>query len=143
MSLPSDPSRGVPPLDPSDLFYLSSVREINGYLLIRGLNNETVTDLRFLRNLERIRGLMTIDLMRGRAYSLLIEECQFLRTLGLASLQVIANGGVKISDNPQLCLVDTISFDDLLVNSSLKRTGGLGNDCSGLSVCLFVCSTVR
>lgn len=127
----------MPPLDPSYLSYLSSVREIDGYLLIQGLNQETVTDLRFLRNLEHIQGQNTIELRPGRAYSLLIEECPFLRTLGLASLQTIANGGVRITNNPQLCLVDTISFDDFLVNSTLKRTGGLGNDCSGMSVCLY------
>ena len=126
-----DPSQNIPPLNSSHLSYLSSVSQIDGYLLIYGLTDENLSNLRFLRNLELITGLETIEWRRNQFYSLIIEGCQFLETLGLASLRMVVDGGIRISNNPKLCLVDTLSIEELLVHSTLKRTGGLGNNCSG------------
>ena len=61
----------------------------------------------------------------------MVEDNQYLRTLNLASLRQVVDGGIRIANNPQLCLVDTISFDDYLVNSRLYRVGPASSDCSG------------
>lgn len=74
----------------------------------------------------------TIRLFNVQDYTLIIQNNPHLLTLNLASLKSIENGGLRILDNPQLCLVDSISIEDYLVNSTLSRTGGLGYICSGM-----------
>ncbi len=127
-----DPAAGILPVFTSNLTLLSSVEEIDGYLLLWNLNREEFTDLRFLRNLKFVHGLQTYERRQGRYYSLVVEENQYLETLNFASLREVKNGGIRISDNPQLCLVDTISVEDYLFNSSLIRVGGLSMDCTGM-----------
>ena len=61
----------------------------------------------------------------------MVQNNHHLRTLNLASLRRIENGGVRINSNPNLCLVDTIAVERYLVNSRLLRVGGLGQDCTG------------
>ena len=61
----------------------------------------------------------------------MIQNNHHLRTLNLASLRRIENGGVRINSNPSLCLVDTIAVERYLVNSRLLRVGGLGQECTG------------
>ena len=119
------------PLTYKDLFKLSHIREIDGYLLIEWLNHSSITNLRFLRQLEIIRGQETVRLFGVQDYTLLIQNNPHLVTLNLASLRSIENGGLRISDNPQLCLVDSIPIESYLVNSTLSRIGGLGYFCSG------------
>ncbi len=114
------------------LYNLINVTEIDGYLVIEKLNHSYLTNLRFLRNLERIHGMETIRLFNVQDYTLIIQNNPHLLTLNLASLKSIENGGLRILDNPQLCLVDSISIEDYLVNSTLSRTGGLGYICSGM-----------
>ena len=67
-----------------------------------------------------------------------MENNDNLQTLSLSSLQRIENGGIRISGNPQLCLVDTLAVDEFLVSSTLRRIGGLGMDCSGESTRFLV-----
>lgn len=66
-------------------------------------------------------------------YSLSISGNHHLQTLNLASLKRIENGGVRITSNPQLCLVDTISIEDYLTASSASRVGDYAQDCSGIA----------
>ena len=126
-----DPSAAIPPISIPQLSLLSSIKEIRGYLQIHDVGHQDFTDLRFLHNLESIYGQQTLELRPSYNYSLVVEDNQYLRTLNLASLRQVVDGGIRIANNPQLCLVDTISFDDYLVNSRLYRVGPASSDCSG------------
>ena len=119
-------------VSPAKLLLLSQVREIDGYLLIEGLNHSDITDLRFLRHLEVIHGHSTVEVLR-RDYSLVVQDNPYLQTLSLASLSRIDNGGVRIQGNPELCLVDTLTIEHYLADSVSQRTriGGYRFDCSG------------
>ncbi len=64
-------------------------------------------------------------------YAVIIENNNYLQTLGLSSLKRIKNGGIRIATNPQLCLVDTLTLENFMATNSPVRTGGLGTDCSG------------
>ena len=124
------------PLTQSSLLLLSNVREITGYLSVDGLShghdsNVNITDLRFLRRLQVIRGRQTLYQF-NRHYSLVVQNNPHLLTLNLASLQRIENGWVRVDANPALCLVDTIAFESYLVGTNqAPRIGGLGHDCTG------------
>ncbi len=118
----------IPPVTLDQLSYLATIEQISGYLHIHDCNN--ITNLRFLRNLEVINGAEIIALMTGE-YALIIEDNSYLQTIGLSSLKRIKNGGIRISTNPQLCLVDTLTLGEFIATNSPVRTGGLGIDCSG------------
>ena len=138
----SDISQGVLPVTAKQLSLLSSIQEIDGYLLVENAAHVNFSNLRFLRNLQIIHGFQTLQLL-NRYYSLVITQNDFLQTLNLASLRTIRNGGVQIANNPELCLVDTIAIEDYLVDSSPRRIGGLSQDCTGEEVlsllALFLC----
>ena len=87
---------------------------------------------RFLHNLETIHGHETLEVFPAQQYSLVISGNNHLQTLNLASLARIENGGVRITSNPLLCLVDTISIEDYLNGSGINRVGGYAQDCSGI-----------
>lgn len=55
MMMCRDPHYNIPPLHPSNLSVLNSVREITGFLLIQSDDKDFV-DLSFLSNLEVIHG---------------------------------------------------------------------------------------
>ena len=74
----------------------------------------------------------------AQQYSLVISGNSHLQTLNLASLKRIENGGVRITSNPQLCLVDTISIEDYLTGSGSHRVGGYAQDCSGITYSIVV-----
>ena len=90
---------------------------------------------RFLHNLETIHGHETLEIFPAQYYSLVISGNNHLQTLNLASLKRIENGGVRITSNPQLCLVDTVSIEDYLIGSRVSRVGGYAQDCSGIKQC--------
>ncbi len=119
----------IPPITLDQLAYLATIKQINGYLHIHDLSNENITNLRFLQNLEIVNGNETVTLRSGD-YAVIVEDNDYIQTLGFTSLQRIENGGIRISSNPELCLVDTLTLNDFLVTSTLMRSGGLGTDCS-------------
>ena len=122
----------IQPVSLEELSFLSTINEIAGYLVIQNLNSTNFTNLRFLRNLEVLGGDEIVEYRPGQEFSLVIEDNNYLQTLGLSSLREIRNGGVRVSGNPQLCLVDTLNFEDYFVTSTqLVRTGGLGMECTG------------
>ena len=94
---------------------------------------------RFLRNLESIHGHETLEVLPTQFYSLVISGNDFLQTLNLASLMRVENGGIRITNNQELCLVDTISIEGYLVGSSLSKIGGYAEDCSG-TICIDICA---
>ncbi len=114
------------PITPEQLSLLKDIREIHGYLSITNLDHMGITDLRFLRRLQVIYGYETLEQSRGRHYALVIENNPHLATLSLASLERVVHGGVLVEENPELCLVDTITVENYLVHSQLARIGGLG-----------------
>ena len=65
----------------------------------------------------------------GRRYAIHIERNSFLETLNFASLTRISNGGVRINQNPELCLVDTVTAvlgGYLESSEDVLRIAGLG-----------------
>ena len=127
------------PITSNDLLLLSSIREIDGYLSIQGLDDTEFTNLRFLRHLEVIRGMETY-LFFGRRYTMIVQNNPHLQTLNLASLHQVANGGIRVAKNEKLCLADTIAFEDYQVNSTQRRILNLGTNCSG--ECLMTINSV-
>ena len=133
-------SSSYPPLNISNLSVLSDLEEIDGYLQIQDIDDEDFANLRFLRNLHTIRGNQTVEVFT-RDYAVHIESNEYLHTLNLASLRLIVNGGVRINQNPRLCLVDTVmsSLGDYLMNENdFLRIGGLGTAevCNGECRCV-------
>lgn len=112
---------------------LSTIREITGYLLIDSLDHYNFTNLRFLRRLMVIQGQETLELRPGQHYSLAVINNPHLQTANFGSLISILEGGVRITNNPELCLIDTIRVEQFLVSSSLRRVGGLGQNCNGFA----------
>ena len=119
----------VHPVTYNQLFHLSQIREIDGYLLLERLNDTTITDLRFLRRLEVIHGRPSFLFFNVLKTTLIIQNNPHLQTLSLASLRRIENGGVRIQGNSDLCLQDTVRFEDYLVNSSMVRRGNNNDNC--------------
>ena len=116
---------------------LRQVEEIDGYLQILNVDHQNFTDLRFLHRLHTIHGNQLVQIL-SRQYSLIVEENAHLRTLNLASLHTVARGGVRVSQNPQLCLVGTV-METLAgyVENGTVRVAGLGDneECRGITTC--------
>uniref|UniRef100_A0A3Q0KC77 receptor protein-tyrosine kinase n=1 Tax=Schistosoma mansoni TaxID=6183 RepID=A0A3Q0KC77_SCHMA len=114
---------------------LPFLREITGSLLVYDV--EGPDDLsNLLPNLTLIRGQTLVF-----GYAVVIKSTS-LKNIGLFSLRVIQQGGVRIDSNPQLCYVRTIDWDVILQGqngdvSSVKivKNGLCPNTCSsGCSV---------
>ncbi|EMP36194.1 Epidermal growth factor receptor, partial [Chelonia mydas] len=97
-----------------DLSFLKTIQEVAGYVLI-ALNN---VDSIPLDNLQIIRGNVLYDNFYALAilsnYQTNINKTSGLRELPMKRLSEILNGGVKISNNPQLCNMQTVLWDDII-----------------------------
>uniref|UniRef100_A0A8C0G1W7 receptor protein-tyrosine kinase n=1 Tax=Chelonoidis abingdonii TaxID=106734 RepID=A0A8C0G1W7_CHEAB len=97
-----------------DLSFLKTIQEVAGYVLI-ALNN---VDSIPLDNLQIIRGNVLYENFYALAifsnYHTNINKTSGLRNLPMKRLSEILNGGVKISNNPQLCNMDTVLWDDII-----------------------------
>ncbi|XP_071592305.1 epidermal growth factor receptor isoform X1 [Heliangelus exortis] len=95
-----------------DLSFLKTIQEVAGYVLI-ALN---MVDVIPLENLQIIRGNVLYD----NSYALAVlsnyhmNKTQGLRELPMKRLSEILNGGVKISNNPKLCNMDTVLWNDII-----------------------------
>lgn len=94
----------VPPMSPSRLDVLKSIKEITQFLYVSD-TPASVTSLRMLRNLQIIDGQKTLN-----GYALAVVFCKSLQSLGLNSLRHIYRGNVMIRKNPNLCYAHTINM---------------------------------
>uniref|UniRef100_A0A663LYK8 receptor protein-tyrosine kinase n=1 Tax=Athene cunicularia TaxID=194338 RepID=A0A663LYK8_ATHCN len=103
-----------------DLSFLKTIQEVAGYVLI-ALN---MVDVIPLENLQIIRGNVLYD----NSYALAVlsnyhmNKTQGLRELPMKRLSEILNGGVKISNNPKLCNMDTVLWNDIIDTSKKPLT---------------------
>uniref|UniRef100_A0A8C5TMF6 Receptor protein-tyrosine kinase n=1 Tax=Malurus cyaneus samueli TaxID=2593467 RepID=A0A8C5TMF6_9PASS len=103
-----------------DLSFLKTIQEVAGYVLI-ALN---MVDVIPLENLQIIRGNVLYD----NSYALAVlsnyhmNKTQGLRQLPMKRLSEILNGGVKISNNPKLCNMDTVLWNDIIDTSKKPPT---------------------
>ncbi|VDP28417.1 unnamed protein product [Schistosoma margrebowiei] len=90
---------------------LPLLREITGSLLVYDV--EGPDDLsNLLPNLTLIRGQTLVF-----GYAVVIKSTS-LKNIGLFSLRVIQQGGIRIDNNPQLCYVRTIDWNVILQDQS-------------------------
>ncbi|OXB74339.1 UNVERIFIED_CONTAM: hypothetical protein H355_014552 [Colinus virginianus] len=103
-----------------DLSFLKAIQEVAGYVLI-ALN---MVDVIPLENLQIIRGNVLYD--NSFALAVLsnyhMNKTQGLRELPMRRLSEILNGGVKISNNPKLCNMDTVLWNDIIDTSRKPLT---------------------
>nr|AAB28540.1 Epidermal Growth Factor Receptor, EGF-R {extracellular domain} [chickens, Peptide Partial, 599 aa] [Gallus gallus] len=103
-----------------DLTFLKTIQEVAGYVLI-ALN---MVDVIPLENLQIIRGNVLYD--NSFALAVLsnyhMNKTQGLRELPMKRLSEILNGGVKISNNPKLCNMDTVLWNDIIDTSRKPLT---------------------
>lgn len=101
-----------PPMDPTKLEALSSVKEITGYLDIQAHNPKFKT-LNAFRNLEIIGGRQMTEY-----YSSLYIVKTSLESLNFKNLRKIRSGGVAILENKELCYASEIDWSKVMKSSS-------------------------
>ncbi|XP_034957242.2 epidermal growth factor receptor isoform X1 [Zootoca vivipara] len=99
-----------------NLTFLRSIQEVAGYVLI-AIN--TVKSIP-LENLQIIRG-NTLYENAALAVLLNYNDVRGLEELPMRRLAEILNGGIKFSNNPFLCNMDNVLWDDIV-----DKTGGKG-----------------
>ncbi len=99
-----------------DFSFLDSIKEITGYLLV---HNTRIKNLRF-KNLQLIRGKNLIS----DKHSIYIDSNVRLENLDLSNLKEIQRGSVLIRNNPALCNMNDVAWNDLILTktSSSKST---------------------
>ncbi|XP_022241465.1 epidermal growth factor receptor-like isoform X2 [Limulus polyphemus] len=107
-------SSGVtyPAMHPSQLDVFSTLKHVTGFLNIQA-SNPHFKNLSCFRNLEVIGGRQTTD-----QYAALYIVKTSLETLSLKSLKKIRAGNVVIFENAELCLADTITWEDIMLYNS-------------------------
>ncbi|XP_059183124.1 melanoma receptor tyrosine-protein kinase-like [Centropristis striata] len=125
-------------LEHQDLSFLQSIEEVGGYVLI-GINEAAIVPL---VNLKLIRGqnlyedkfsLLVISNYKKNVSSPSLKYSHGLRELRLSSLTEILRGGVKMTNNPLLCNVESIQWWDVLDRRSnpsmLLKTDSFTRQC--------------
>ena len=101
-----------PPMLPSRLEILSSVKEITGYLNIQA-HHENFTNLNVLRNLKIIGGRHLTEYFS----SLYIVKTS-LSSLNMRKLKHIRSGSVAILENSELCYAQDINWQKIMQSTS-------------------------
>lgn len=114
------------------------LREITGHLIVTFLMDGTsLSDI--LPNLAVIHGRAE-SLFQG--YALVIYQNEGLQNIGLNSLTVIKQGGIKIEFNPKLCYLDRVRWASLMVhNGAAKKLAMNGNSKDCFAKCSESCHT--
>ena len=89
-----------------------------------------VTDYVLLYRADEITSLETLfpklAVIRGHKlvvfYALAIYQMKNMESVGLPSLTHIMNGGVRIEKNPRLCYVDTVKWEEIVVQETDKKS---------------------
>jgi L1 cell adhesion molecule len=120
LSFTNDTLNGIQALTAADLQSLSHVTEIDGYLAVT--NTTQIDNLQFLENLHAIRGRFTPF---GGRHSLYVVGNSNLSSLRTTSLKRIDRGDVKITDNEQLCFVDTVNWTQIALRPLTNGANGI------------------
>uniref|UniRef100_A0A8D2L3L3 Receptor protein-tyrosine kinase n=2 Tax=Varanus komodoensis TaxID=61221 RepID=A0A8D2L3L3_VARKO len=99
-----------------NISFLKTIKEVGGYVLIAMNTVESIP----LENLQIIRGN---NLFENAALAVLInyDISGGLRELPLRSLAEILNGGVKFRNNPYLCNMNNVLWDDIFDKNNQKQ----------------------
>lgn len=93
------------------------LREITGHLIVTFvMDTASLSDI--LPNLAVIHGRVE-DLFQG--YALVVYQNEGLQNLGLNSLTMIKQGGIKIEYNPKLCYLNHIRWQSLMGYGEAKK----------------------
>ncbi|XP_067406463.1 epidermal growth factor receptor isoform X2 [Emydura macquarii macquarii] len=93
-----------------DLSFLKTIQEVAGYVLIAVNGVESIP----LDNLQIIRGNVLYDSLYALTIVLNYNSTWGLRELPMKRLSEILNGGVKITNNPYLCNMHTVQWNDIV-----------------------------
>lgn len=88
-----------------DFSFLDSIREITGYLIIFNTNIKSIR----LKNLQIIRG----KTLFSSNYSVFIASNDNLERLDLTNLTEVQRGSSFIADNPKLCNMNEVQWNDI------------------------------
>ncbi|RNA35666.1 Epidermal growth factor receptor, partial [Brachionus plicatilis] len=89
-----------------DFSFLDSIREITGYLIIFNNNLKSLS----LKSLQIIRG----KTLFSSNYSIFIASNENLERLDLKNLTEVQRGSSLIADNPKLCNMDEVLWNDII-----------------------------
>jgi hypothetical protein len=92
-----------------DFSFLDSIREISGYLLIHATRVKNLT----FKNLILVRGRSLV----ANQFSIYIHANIRLERLNLSNLREVQRGKVLISNNPKLCHMNEVNWNDISSNS--------------------------
>lgn len=116
--------------------FLSSIREISGYLAVRGGQARELP----LENLAVIRGERLLPSVIGQPHSLLISGVPYLQSVRLNSLGDILAGTIGVFSAPNLCHFTTsILWSDIVRNDSSRSTPRTDSSLPPLARCKCDC----
>ncbi|XP_046880094.1 melanoma receptor tyrosine-protein kinase-like isoform X2 [Hypomesus transpacificus] len=106
-----------------DLSYLQSIQEVGGYVLIaiNYVSTLPLSNLRLIRGHTLFDNHFALAVMSNyeRNYSsLTLNYTKGLRLLQLSNLTEILKGGVKVANNPLLCHLQTVQWQDIVDQAS-------------------------
>lgn len=111
----------------ADLDFLKDIEEITGYLLVYQTQGVDVS----LPNLVLIRGSTLFDdSFTGKSVGLAVLDNPQLQELHVPNLREISAGVSMFRENPNICYIDTIRWDDIL-ESPLVNSVGLNSTAAG------------
>ncbi|GMT26579.1 hypothetical protein PFISCL1PPCAC_17876, partial [Pristionchus fissidentatus] len=111
------PGPNVTALTLAELNVLRTVRFVSEYVYVAA-DDAPMESLDFLENLEVIEGR---NLFSGRQ-ALVISKNDNLISLGLRKLKKIEKGDVIITNNVELCMVDTINWSEIVIGANSTFT---------------------
>ncbi|XP_017839295.1 epidermal growth factor receptor-like [Drosophila busckii] len=112
------------PMHPDRLEVFSTVKEINGNLLIYGAFHDDFKNLSYFRNLEAIHGFNIIR----KNFEALYIGVSSLSSLQLRNLKRIGSGRVVIEHNHELCYVNNIEWSKLQQSNDQKQFAMIRNN---------------
>ncbi|KAK7128917.1 hypothetical protein R3I94_017219 [Phoxinus phoxinus] len=111
IGITGDVYHNIPPLEPEKLKVFNTVREITGTLNIQSWPDE-LSDLSIFSSLTTIQGRS-----HHKPFSLLVMKIPSLTSLGLYSLREISDGSVYITQNINLCYLDTVDWSRIFTGN--------------------------
>lgn len=115
------------PVERRQLDVLASVETITGALVVK-INDSSIADLSFLRNLRTIYGR---QLEHGTSAMVIVRT--MLHSLGLQSLRSIPHGRIFMGFNSHLCYADTVNWEMITGRVNVTRLKLNGQECGRCS----------
>ena len=98
--------------------HFPKLREITGHLIVTFLEDGATSVSDILPNLAVIHGRVENQFL---GYALVVYKNKGLQNLGLNSLTLVKQGGIKIEFNPKLCYLDRIRWQALMDNGQATK----------------------